>query len=143
MKNYRNRHPWMTDVLRTLIKEKHTLNSKFKVTNNRQTFHDYNIKKNLLKSAQRNAEIKYFSDQLDLHKDKLLLTARTLLLSEKFTSTKTPLSYVDSISNTIVNFNVSCVEAEHAISTLKKLVQDGMQYQPLRLRNALLALLNR
>ena len=56
----------MTDVLRTLIKEKNTLHSKSKVTNNRQTFHDYNIKKNLL-----NAEIKYFSDQLDLHKDNL------------------------------------------------------------------------
>ena len=71
MINYRNRHPWMTDVLRTLIKEKNTLHSKSKVTNNRQTFHDYNVKKNLLKSALRNAEIKYFSDQLDLHKDNL------------------------------------------------------------------------
>ena len=51
MINYRNRHPRMTDVLRTLIKGKNTLHSKSKVTNSRQTFHDYNIKKNLLKSA--------------------------------------------------------------------------------------------
>ena len=31
MINYRNRHPWMTDVLRTLIKEKNTLHYKSKV----------------------------------------------------------------------------------------------------------------
>ena len=69
MINYRNRHPWMTDVLRTRIKEKNTLHSMSTVTNNRHTFHDYNIKKNLLKSALRNAEIKYVSDQLDVHTD--------------------------------------------------------------------------
>ena len=41
------------------------------------------------------------------------------LLTEKITSTKNPLSYVDSNSNTIVIYNVCCAEVEHAISTLK------------------------
>ena len=77
MINYRNRHPWMTDVLRTLIKEKiHcTLSQKLQTTH---TFYDYNIKKNLLKSSLINAEIKYFSDQLDLHKDNLSNSWRVL-----------------------------------------------------------------
>ena len=114
----------------------------------------------LLRLALRNAEINYFSDQLDLHKDNwsnswtvlntiigknsnkstqrlsLYVYDNTItdsmdianecnnffvsigpLLTEKITSTKKTLSYVDS--NTIVIFNVSCAEVEHAISTLK------------------------
>ena len=52
-------------------------------------------------------------------------------MTEKNTSTKNPLSYVDSISNTIVIFNISCAEVEHASLHLKILVRDGMKYQPL------------
>ena len=40
-------------------------------------------------------------------------------MTEKITSTKNPLSYVDSISNTIVIYNVSCAKVKHAISILK------------------------
>ena len=68
----------MTDVLRTMITEKHTLHSKSKVTNYRQIVHDYKYKKESGKSAQRNAEIKYFSDQLDLHQDNLSNSWRVL-----------------------------------------------------------------
>ena len=40
-------------------------------------------------------------------------------IDKKIISTKNTLSYVDSISNTIVIFHVYCAEDEHAISTLE------------------------
>ena len=42
-----------------------------------------NIKKNMLKSAQRNGQIKYFSDQLDLYKDNLPNSWKVLKASNK------------------------------------------------------------
>ena len=65
------------------------------------------------------------------------------LLKEKIASTKNPLSYVDRFSNTIVIFNVSCAEVEHAISRLKNSSAGWDEILlNLWLRNALLALLN-
>ena len=66
--NYRNRHPWMTGALRTQIKEKNAMHSKALITKNKELFDDYIRKKNLLKSSLRNAEIQYYSDQLELQK---------------------------------------------------------------------------
>ena len=41
------------------------------------------------------------------------------LLTANITSTNKTISYVDSITTTIVIFNVSCADVEHVISTLK------------------------
>ena len=57
---------------------------------------------------------KTITDSIDIaNKFNNLFVSICPLLTEK------TLSYVDSISNTIFIFNVSCVEVEHAISTLK------------------------
>ena len=66
--NYKNRHPWMTDALRAQIKLKNVMHSRAITLNNKTTFENYNRAKNMLKSSLRNAEIQYYSHQLDMHK---------------------------------------------------------------------------
>ena len=59
----------MTEALRTQIKEKNAMHSKTLITDNKELFDDYKRKSNLLKSSLRNAEIQYYSDQLELQKN--------------------------------------------------------------------------
>ena len=66
--NYKNRHPWMTDALRAQIKLKNVMQSRAITLNNKTTFENYNRAKNMLKSSLRNAEIQYYSHQLEMHK---------------------------------------------------------------------------
>ena len=66
--NYKNRHPWMTDALRAQIKLKNVMHSRAITLNNKATFENYNRAKNMLKSSLRNAEIQYYSHQLEMHK---------------------------------------------------------------------------
>ena len=66
--NYKNRHPWMTDALRAQIKLKNVMHSRAITLNNKTTFENYNRAKNMLKSSLRNAEIQYYSHQLEMHK---------------------------------------------------------------------------
>ena len=66
--NYKNRHPWMTDALRAQIKLKNVMHSRAIALNNKATFENYNRAKNMLKSSLRNAEIQYYSHQLEMHK---------------------------------------------------------------------------
>ena len=66
--NYKNRHPWMTDALRAQIKFTNVMHSRAITLNHKTTFENYNRAKNMLKSSLRNAEIQYYSHQLDMHK---------------------------------------------------------------------------
>ena len=66
--NYKNRHPWMTDALRAQIKLKNVMHSRAIAINYKATFENYNRAKNMLKSSLRNAEIQYYSHQLEMHK---------------------------------------------------------------------------
>ena len=59
--NYKNR-------LRAQIKFKNVMHSRAITLNNKTTFENYNRAKNMLKSSLRNAEIQYYSHQLDMHK---------------------------------------------------------------------------
>ena len=62
--NYKNRHPWMT----AQIQLKNVMHSRAITLNNKTTFENYNRAKNMLKSSLRNAEIQYYSHQLEMHK---------------------------------------------------------------------------
>ena len=69
-KTYRNRNPWITDHLRTVIKENNVIS--LKVYNNpddQRLADDYKRKGNHLISALRNKEM--YSGQLDLHANDL------------------------------------------------------------------------
>ena len=69
--NFKNRHPWMTQALRTQIIRKNEMHTIALATKDKTKFDDYNKVKNLLKSSLRNAEILYYSNQFDLHKNDL------------------------------------------------------------------------
>ena len=71
--NYKNHHPWMTKALRTQIKIKNAMHTTCfaSLTKDITKFADYNKVKNLLKSSLRNAEIVYYSNQFNIHKNDL------------------------------------------------------------------------
>ena len=46
--NYKNRHPWMTEALRTDIKNKNKMHSNALKNNDQKLFEDYKIIKNRL-----------------------------------------------------------------------------------------------
>ena len=67
---YRNRYKWMTNKLRTQISEKNILGYQaFCDPENLNLKNEYKQRRNRLISDLRNAEIKYFSNELDIHKN--------------------------------------------------------------------------
>ena len=67
---YRNRYTWMTDKLRTQVSEKNVLGFQaFCNPENLNLKKEYKQKRNRLISHLRNAEIKYYSNELDINKD--------------------------------------------------------------------------
>ena len=131
------------------------------LTKDTTKFADYNKINNLLKSSLRNAEIAYYSNQFNLHKnylakswkilktiigtnskasinttftinDKLVTDSKEiangfnnyfisigLLLVNGIRCSVNPMPYVKSIQNSIVIVNISCLEVEQVISSLK------------------------
>ena len=67
--NYKNRHPWMTEALRTQIKNKNTMYAKVLQTKNKELQDEYKKLKNSLQSSLKNTEIQYYSNQLEIHKN--------------------------------------------------------------------------
>ena len=68
MINYKNRHPWMTANLRSLIIEKNRLRlQSHKKTGDLVLTAELKQKRNQLTSDLRNAEIWYYSKQLELN----------------------------------------------------------------------------
>ena len=65
---YKNRLQWMTNKLRNQIQEKNALYIKSIKTNNIEVKNKYTTTKNKLLSDLRNAEIEYFSNELELNK---------------------------------------------------------------------------
>ena len=61
----------MTQALRTQIIRKNEMHTIALATKDKTKFDDYNKVKNLVKSSLRNAEILYYSNQFDLHKNDL------------------------------------------------------------------------
>ena len=76
MINYKNRHPWMTANLRSLIIEKNRLRlqSQKKKPGDLVLTAELKQKRNQLTSDLRNAEIGYYSKQLDQNKRDLTQT---------------------------------------------------------------------
>ena len=67
---YRNRYKWMTNKLRAQISEKNRLGYQaFCNPENLNLKNEYKQRRNRLISDLRNAEIKYFSNELDIHKN--------------------------------------------------------------------------
>ena len=67
---YKNRHPWMTNLLRNKIAEKNKLGLKaLKSPDDIELNGHYKRKRNELISELRNTEIIYYSNQLEIHKN--------------------------------------------------------------------------
>ena len=74
MMNYKNRHPWMTEVLRNKIKSKNQLHSIAISSHDDQIMQEYKEAKKILHSSLRNACISHFGDQLEINKNDLFKT---------------------------------------------------------------------
>ena len=67
--NYKNRHPWMTEELRTQIKHKNALYAAKLKKSDKDIQEKYKKLKNELTSSMKNKEILYYSNQLEIHKN--------------------------------------------------------------------------
>ena len=66
-RTYRNRHPWMTEALRTQIRLKNSMYKEYVKSNNADIVESYKDSKRILHSSLRNAEIQYYSEQCELN----------------------------------------------------------------------------
>ena len=66
-RTYRNRHPWMTEALRTQIRLKNSMYKEYVKSNNADIVESYKDSKRILHSSLRNAEIQYYSEQYELN----------------------------------------------------------------------------
>ena len=65
--NYKNKHGWMTDSLRLMIKRKNTLSNMSKQElDNKKLHKEYKKFRNMVISKLRNAELTYNSEQLEM-----------------------------------------------------------------------------
>ena len=66
-RTYINRHPWMTEALRTQIRLKNSKYKEYVKSNNVDIVESYKDSKRILHSSLRNAEIQYYSEQYELN----------------------------------------------------------------------------
>ena len=66
-RTYINRHPWMTEALRTQIRLKNSKYKEYVKSNNVDIVESYKDSKRILHSSLRNAEIHYYSEQYELN----------------------------------------------------------------------------
>ena len=100
---YRNRYPWMTNSLRTKITEKNKLGLQaLKKPNNKELNKTYKTCRNEIISELRNTEIKYYSNELELHKNDLSKSWKILrlIIGKDSTNSKRKLTF--NINNTLV-----------------------------------------
>ena len=71
-------YPWMTEALRTQIKLKNSTHKHYLKSNNIEVLKSYRDTKRILHSSLRNAEIKYFGDQLELNSNDIFKTWKVL-----------------------------------------------------------------
>ena len=65
--NYKNKHGWMTDSLRLMIRRKNTLSNMSKQQpDNKELHKEYKKFRNMVISKLRNAELTYNSEQLEM-----------------------------------------------------------------------------
>ena len=68
----------MTEALRTQIKLKNSMHKDYLKSNNIEVLKSYRDTKRILHSSLRNAEIKYFGDQLELNSNDIFKTWKVL-----------------------------------------------------------------
>ena len=66
-RTYINRHPWMTEALRTQIRLKNSKYKEYVKSKNVDIVESYKDSKRILHSSLRNAEIQYYSEQYELN----------------------------------------------------------------------------
>ena len=161
-RTYINRHPWMTEALRTQIRLKNSKYKEYVKSNNVDIVESYKDSKRILHSSLRNAEIQYYSKQYELNSGDMFKSCKVLKtilalnsnsekrqpcltinnvavinnkdiangfndffvsigpeLAKDIHSDINPLTYVNSVNDSIVNFDVSCDEVKNIIHTLK------------------------
>ena len=78
---YRNRYPWMPNSLRTTITNKNKLGIQaLRNPNNKELNKAYKTSRNEIISELRNTEIKYYSNELELHQNDLSKSCNILRL---------------------------------------------------------------
>ena len=100
---YRNRYNWMTKKMRTQITEKILLGHKtFRNPENLELRNECKQKRNRLISDLRNAEITYYSNELDLHKNDIKRKWKLLktIIGKNTTNTKNIINFF--IHNTVI-----------------------------------------
>ena len=77
-RTYSNRHPWMIEALRTQIMQKNSMHKDYLKSNNNEVLKSCRDTKRISHSLLRNAEIKYFGDQLELNSNDIFRTWKVL-----------------------------------------------------------------
>ena len=77
-RTYINRHPWMTEALRTQIRLKNSKYMEYVKSNNIDIVESYKDSKRILHSSLRNAEIQYYSEQYELNSSDMFKSWKVL-----------------------------------------------------------------
>ena len=77
-RTYINRHPWMTEALRTQIRLKNSKYMEYVKSNNIDVVESYKDSKRILHSSLRNAEIQYYSEQCELNSSDMFKSWKVL-----------------------------------------------------------------
>ena len=77
-RTYINRHPWMTEALRTQIRLKNSKYMEYVKSNNIDVVESYKDSKRILHSSLRNAEIQYYSEQYELNSSDMFKSWKVL-----------------------------------------------------------------
>ena len=77
-RTYLNRHPWMTEALRTQIRLKNSKHREYVKSNNAELLESYKVTKRILHSSLRNAEIQYYSEQLEINSSDIFKSWKVL-----------------------------------------------------------------
>ena len=77
-RTYINRHPWMTEALRTQITLKNSKYMEYVKSDNIDVVESYKDSKRILHSSLRNAEIQYYSEQYELNSSDMFKSWKVL-----------------------------------------------------------------
>ena len=77
-RTYLNCHPWMTEALRTQIRLKNSKHREYVKSNNTELLESYKVTKRILHSSLRNAEIQYYSEQLEINSSDIFKSWKVL-----------------------------------------------------------------
>ena len=77
-RTYINRHPWITEALRTQIRLKNSKYMEYVKSNNIDVVESYKDSKRILHSSLRNAEIQYYSEQYELNSSDMFKSWKVL-----------------------------------------------------------------